>query len=206
MKLTFSPKTVGIISLLVVAASPSLQPPASAQTQNACSIASAKAPESSYDGVNLSPTQQSAFNAFSKPRDALSNRLSQKAKRVVKPNASVMFFPKQGAKIPSDLQKIIAVERVVKPAQIPSLTAKYGKYGKFIPETTLVYSQALFEEYEREMKLLDDRSLEVMSPAQRQRYQQNQATFKKINQICGTQDGPFVKVGNSYEMGGSFFD
>jgi hypothetical protein len=206
MKLTFSPKTVGIIALLATIATPSLQQPASAQAQNACSIASAKAPKGIDGGVNLSSTQQAAFDAFIKPRDDLFSRLSKKAKRVVEPNATVMFFPKQGVTIPSDLKKKIAeLERVVKPAQTPSLNAKYGQYGKFNPMVTLVYSQALFEEYNREMKLLEDRSLEVMTPAQRRIYKQNQATYKEINRVCGLPYEVFLKVGNSYEVQG-FFD
>jgi hypothetical protein len=206
MKLIFPLKTVGIIALLVAIASPNLQQPASAQVQDACSIASAKLPKGGiYDGVNLSSTQQSAFDAFIKPRDDLFLRLNEKAKKVVKPNAVVMFFPKQGVTIPPELQKtIVELEKVVKPAQIPALTAKYGQYGKFNPMTTLVYDQALFEAFERGMKLLEDRSLAVMSPAQRQRYQQNQATIKKTNQICGMQTDPFIKVGNSYQMVGFF--
>jgi hypothetical protein len=207
MKLTFSPKTVGIIALLATIASPVLQQPASAQAQNACSIASAEAPKGLDDGVNLSPTQQSAFDAFDKPRNATFIRLNQRAKRVTETDAVVMFFPKQGVTIPPDLKKKIAkLERVVKPAQTPSLNAKYGQYGRFNPATKLIYSQALFEEYEREMKLLEDRSLEVMTPAQQRRYRQNQATYKKINRICGGQEyGVFLKVGNSYEVEG-FFD
>jgi hypothetical protein len=165
MKLIFPLKTIGIIALVAAIATPSLQQPASAQAQDACSIASANFPKGGiYDGVNLSPTQQSAFDAFDKPRNATFIRLNQRAKRVTETNAAVMFFPKQGVTIPPDLKKKIAeLERVVKPAQTPSLNAKYGQYGRFNPATKLVYSQALFEEYEREMKLLEDRSLEIRS-------------------------------------------
>jgi hypothetical protein len=206
MKLISPFKTISIIALIAAIATPSLQQSASAQVQDACSIASAKAPKGIDGGVNLSSTQQAAFDAFIKPRDDLFSRLSKKAKRVVEPNATVMFFPKQGVTIPSDLKKKIAeLERVVKPAQTPSLNAKYGQYGKFNPMATLVYSQALFEEYNREMKLLEDRSLEVMTPAQRRIYKQNQATYKEINRVCGLQYEEFLKVGNSYEIGG-FFD
>jgi hypothetical protein len=206
MKLTFSPKTVGIIALLVAIATPSLQQPASAQAQDACSIASAEFPKSIDDGVNLSPTQQSAFDAFDKPRNATFIRLNQRAKRITEANAAVLFFPKQDVTIPPDLKKKIAkLERVVKPAQTPSLNVEYGQYGRFNPATKLVYSQALFEEYEREMKRLEDRSLEVMTPAQQRRYRKNQATYKKINRICGGQEyGVFLKVGNSYEVEGFF--
>jgi hypothetical protein len=207
MKLISPFKTISIIALIAAIATPSLQQPASAQAQDACSIASANFPKGGiYDGVNLSPTQQSAFDAFDKSRNATFIRLNQRAKRVTETNAAVMFFPKQGVTIPPDLKKKIAeLERVVKPAQTPSLNAKYGQYGRFNPLTKLVYSQALFEEYEREMKLLEDRSLEVMTPAQQRKYRQNQATYKKINRICGGQEyGGFLKVGNSYEMEGFF--
>jgi hypothetical protein len=204
MKLTSLSKTVRTIALIIAIASPSLQQPASAQAQNACSIASAQGPRGSLDGVNLTPTQSSAFDESSQRFDAWATRFNEKAKKVVKPNAPVGFFPKQG--ISSKLQETLSIEaNNAKPAQIPSLTAKYGKYGRFIPETTLVYNQALFEEYERQSRFLQDQSLTVLSPAQRQKYQQNEAAFKRINKICGTQDGPFVKVGNSYEMGGSYF-
>jgi hypothetical protein len=207
MKRTSLSKSVRTIALIIAIASTGLQQPASAQAQNACAIAYTKTPKGGiYDGINLSPTQQSAFDAFTKPRDALFIRLNPRANRVTKPNASIMFFPKEGVTIPPDLKKKIAeFERVGKPAQAPSLNEKYGQYGRFNPLTTLVYSQALFEEYEREMKRLENQSLEVMTPAQRRRYQQNQAPYKKINQVCNLQQYEgFLKVGNSYEMEGFF--
>jgi hypothetical protein len=206
MKRTSLSKSVRTIALIIAIASTGLQQPASAQAQNACTIASTQAPQSSYDNVNLSPAQDSAFNAFSKKYDALAIRFNARAKKIIKPNAPVGFFIKQTGRNLTPFEQQLSDEAGnSKPSQIPALNAKYGKYGKFIPETTLVYDQALFEEYQREVKLLDDQSLTVMTPAQRQQYQQNQAAFKKVNQICKTQDGPFVKVGNSYEMGGSYY-
>jgi hypothetical protein len=207
MKRTSFSKSGRTIALIIAIASTGLQQPASAQAQNACAIAYTKAPKGGiYDGINLSPTQQSAFDVFTKPRDALFMRLKPRANRATKPDAPIMFFPKQGVTIPPDLKKQIAkLERVGKPAQVPSLNEKYGQYGRFNPLTTLIYSQALFDEYEREMKRLENQSLEVMTPAQRRRYQQNQATYKKINQVCNLQQYEgFLKVGNSYEMEGFF--
>jgi hypothetical protein len=206
MKRTSLSKSARSIALIVAISSPGLQQPAPAQGQNTCVIASSQGPRSSFDKVNLSPTQESAFNAFGKKYDALAIRFNARAKKIIKPNAPVGFFIKQtGRNLTPFEQQLSDKAGNSKPSQIPALNAKYAQYGRFVPETTLVYDQALFEEYQREVKLLDDQSLTVMTPAQRQQYQQNQAALKKVNQICKTQDGPFVKVGNSYEMGGSYY-
>jgi hypothetical protein len=216
MKLTFSSKIFGTLSLIALAAigSVGLQKPADAQlqaqaeaAQNSCSIASAQVPQGVFDGVNLSVEQFAAYDAVTKRYDSeVVPRLSTKATKVIKPNAVVLFFPKQGLKISPQLQETIASEAgSSKPAQIDSLTAKYGQYGRFIPETTLVYSQELFEESERESQVLQNQILAVMNLGQQQKYQQNQEAFRNSDKACGIDSSPFTKVGNSYEMGGSFF-
>ncbi len=209
MKLTFSSKTICSIALIAVIFSPTLQKPAEAQTQpaqNACSIASAQVPESIFDGVNLSAQQFAAYDAVSKKYDDVVSQQNAKAKKVIKPNAVVMFFPKQGLEISPQLQETIASEAGnSKPAQIEALTAKYSQYGRFIPETTLVYDQKLYEEFKKERQVADNQILAVMNPQQRQKYQQNQEAFRRSDIACGIDSGPFIKVGNSYEIGGSFF-
>jgi hypothetical protein len=205
MKPTLFSKSVRTIALIIAIASTGLQQPASAQAQNACSIALAQ-DRGTLDGIDLTPTQSSAFNAFSKRYDAVVVRFQERAKKVIKPNAPVLFFSKEGTKIPSKLQEALSIAaEKAKPAQIPSLTAKYSQYGRFVPETTFVYSQALFEEYGRAIQIVDDQSLVVMNPTQRQKYRQNRAAEKKSNQVCGNPYGAFVKVGNAYEIGGSYF-
>ncbi len=205
MKLMPSIKTVSTIALIATVINTGFQKPASAQ--NACTIASEKAPRGIFDGVNLTRTQFAAYDAITKDYDAqVVPRLNAKAKRIVKPDAPVGFFIKQtGRNLTPFEQELSNKAGNSKPAQIPALNAKYAQYGRFVAETTLVFDQALFEESERESKKLQNRLYAVMNLAQRQKYQQNEAAFKRVNKICGTQDGPFTKVGNSYEMGGSYF-
>jgi hypothetical protein len=206
MKSIFRSKTVGIIALIATITSTSLPKPALAQAQNACTIASTQVPSSTFDGLDLSTTQMSVYDGIIKNyNDQIVPGQFAKAKRVVKPNAVVLFFPKQGEQIPSKLQEALSVEAGnAKPAQIAALNAKYSQYGRFVPETTLVYDQALFEEHQKEVRLLQNRILSVMNPVQQQRYKQNQAAFETADKACGIQNGPFVKVGDSYEMGGSY--
>lgn len=210
MKLTFSSKTICSIALIAAIFSVGLQKPADAQTQpaqNACSIASAQVPEGVFDGVNLSVEQFAAYDAVTKKYDdQVVTRLNAKAKKVIKPNAVVLFFPRQGIEISPQLQETIASEAgSSKPAQIDSLTAKYSQYGRFIPETTLVYDQKLYQEFQKESQVLQNQILAVMKPEQRQKYQQNQEAFRRSDKACGISSSPFTKVGNSYEMGGSYF-
>ncbi|MGB5960557.1 MAG: hypothetical protein WBG73_07875 [Coleofasciculaceae cyanobacterium] len=210
MKLTFSSKTICSIALIAVIYSPTLQKPANAQTQpaqNACSIASAQVPEGVFDGVNLSTEQFAAYDAVIKRHDEqVTSRLDAKAKRVIKPDAFVLFLPQRGLEIPTQVQEAITNDvQSSKPAQIDSLTAKYGQYGRFIPETTLVYDQKLYEEFQKESQVLQNQILAVMKPEQRQKYQQNQEAFRRSDEACGINSSPFTKVGNSYEMGGSYF-
>jgi hypothetical protein len=215
MKPTFLSKTFGALFLISLAAigSVGLQKPADAQqiaqaepATNACSIASAQVPESVFDGVNLTAEQFAAYDAVTKRYDSeVVPRLTAKATKVIKPDARVEFFQRQGVEIPPQLQETIMKEAGnSKPAQIDSLTAKYGQYGSFIPETTLVYSQKLFEEFEKESRVLQNQILAVMNPEQQQKFQQNQEAFRNSNKACGVNDSPFTKVGDSYEIGGLF--
>ena len=208
MKLTSS-KTICSIALIAVIFSPTLQKPADAQTQppqNACSIASAQVPGSVFDGVNLSAQQFAAYDAAVKRYDEqVTPRLDAKAKRVIKPDALVLFLPKRGLEISPQLQETISIEAGnSKPAQIDSLTAKYSQYGRFVAETTLVYDQKLYEEFQKESKVLQNQILAVMKPEQREKYQQNQEAWRRRDEACGINSSPFTKVGNSYEMGGSY--
>jgi hypothetical protein len=203
MKRTSLSKSVRTIALIIAIASTGVQQPTSAQAQNACSIASAQAPQSTFDGVNLSPAQMSAYDAVIKKQDAQAPRLSAKGKKVIKPNATILFFPKQGVKIPPKLQEALSLEAGnSKPAQIASLTTKYGQYGSFVPSTTVVYTQALFDEFKKEGQILQNRIAAVMNPTQRQKYEQNIAAYERINKACGDAYSPFTKVGNAYEMEG----
>ncbi|RUT10325.1 hypothetical protein DSM106972_008200 [Dulcicalothrix desertica PCC 7102] len=215
MKLTFLSKTFGALFLIALAAigSVGLQKPADAQlqaqtepAQNACSIASAQVPESVFDGVNLSAEQFAAYDAVTKRYDdEVVSRLTAKATKVIKPNAVVGFFQRQGVEIPPQLQETIASEAGnSKPAQIDSLTAKYGQHGSFIPEKTLVYNQELFEEFQKESQILLLQILAVMNPEQQQKYQQNQEAFRRSDKACGIDNSPFIKVGDSYELGGYY--
>jgi hypothetical protein len=213
MKLTFSSKTFGVLFLIALAAigSVGLQKPADAQlqaqaepTQNACSIASAQVPESVFDGVNLSVEQFAAYDAIMKKHDdEVSPRLTARGTIVIKPNAVVNFFQRQGVEIPPQLQETIANEAgSSKPDQIDSLNAKYGQYGTFRPQRTLIYSQELFEEFEKERQVLLSQILTVMNPEQQQKYQQNQEAFRRSDEACGSNSSPFTKVGDSYQMEG----
>jgi hypothetical protein len=203
MKLMFRSKIVGIIALILATVVTELQQPASAQVQNACSIALAQVRSSPFDGVNLTPKQLSAYDAINRDyNDRVISRLMGKAKKVIKPDGNVMFSANQGVKIPPELEKIADD---AKSAQVPSLIAKYGRYGKFSPETTFVLDRALFEEYERQNQIYQNRIVAIMNPVQQRQYQRNQAAYQRGNKACGIQESPFVKVGNSYEVGGSYF-
>lgn len=206
MKLMSSIKTVSTIALIAMIINTGFQKPASAQAQDACTIASNET-RGAFDGVNLTPTQFAAYDKITQEYDTkVVPRLNAKAKRIIKPNAPVGFFIKQTGRNLTPFEQELSIKAgSATPAQIPALNAKYAQYGRFVAETTLVFDQALFEESERESKKLQNRLFAVMNLAQQKQYQKNQDAFKRVNKICGTQDGPFVKVGNTYEMGGSYF-
>ncbi len=213
LSLSKAVRTLSAMVFLSVIVGTTVQQSAQAQNQlqaqaesatNACSIASAQAPESAFDGVNLSAEQFAAYDAVMKKHDEeVSPRLTARGKILIKPNAVVNFFQKQGVEIPPQLQETIANEAgSSKPDQIDSLNAKYGQYGTFLPQRTLIYSQELFEEFKKEEQVLLSQILAVMNPEQQQKYQQNQEAFRRINEACGDSSSPFTKVGDSYEIEG----
>ncbi|MBD2091829.1 hypothetical protein H6F67_18460 [Microcoleus sp. FACHB-1515] len=216
MKVTSSSKavrTIVLAALVAVVGYVGLQKPANAQlqtqsepAQSACAIASEQAPNGVFDGVNLSARQFAAYDAvINRYNTQVVPRLDARAERVIKPDAMVVFIPQRGVEVPSEVQNAISTEVIIAtPAQIDALTARYSQYGSFFPEQTLVYSQALFEEFERESQALQNQILAVMTPEQQQRYRQNQTAFQRSNEACGLSNSPFTRVGNSYEMGGLF--
>lgn len=218
MKLTLLSKTISTISLIAALSAvvgTGVQRAAQAQEarvradydEAACLAAQDALGDSFsvFEGVDLSDEQWEAYDAASSAGGERQNILSESVQSVVKPNANVLFFPKNDVEIPAEIERaagLAASEST--PDQIDTLTEKYGQYGSFIPEKTRVYTQAQFVQFEEIDRETMAQILAVMAPDQQQQYQANLDIMRRADEDCGFDSGPFVQVGDTYEVGGFF--
>jgi hypothetical protein len=205
MKLTSlsqSVRTIGLMAILSVMVSTTLQHPIQAQTvakdkDGACTVLPQGVFYQEFGGITFSQKQKTAYRKIEAKINKRYKVISDNTRPVALPEAGLAMYPKPKVfeEKASEIDAAMSDPEILKLStaqQIEVLTKKYGKYATFSFAEALVYTPKQIAEGQRIGRDFEAQTMAILTPEQQKIYQVNLALQRRIQFCVGPT--PFDRV------------
>jgi hypothetical protein len=207
MKLTSLSKSVrsfGLIAMLSVLVTTTLQQPIQAQTvakdkNGVCTTLPEGVFYQEFGGITFSPAQKAAYRKIEAKINKRYKVISDNTRPVVLPGAGLSMYPKPKVfeEKASEINAAMSDPEILKLStaqQIEVLTKKYGKYATFSFAEALVYTPKQIAEGKRIGRDFEAQTMAILTPNQQKIYKVNLALQQRIQACVEPDNIPFDRI------------